>query len=111
METQVATNSSILVELVVAITPLVLGILTVLVKQFAATRALRKSEERTKLAFGVFEGKLADLSTNVETLKASVASPTAFKVEELNLMVCCFPSGNEARAWSSMHLFLCWLPS
>ena len=48
-------GSSILVEFIIAVTPLVLGILTVLVKQFAATKALKKSEERTKLAFAVVD--------------------------------------------------------
>jgi len=61
-------GSSFLVQLIIAITPLVLGILTVLVKQFAATKALKKSEERTKLAFGVVDEKLMSLNGKVENL-------------------------------------------
>ena len=62
------SNSPFLVQLLIAVTPLLLGILTVLVKQFSTARVLKKNEEHTQLAFGVVDDKLSSLQDKVENL-------------------------------------------
>lgn len=64
----VVAGRSIIVDLIVASSPLILGILGILFKQISASKALKRSEEKTLLAFGVVDTQMSGLRESVSNL-------------------------------------------